>query len=198
MTPLCWYDSGDNIVLGPETVQQKTKKVKVIQEKMKASQSKRKRHHNKKIKDLEFQNDNHVFLRVIPVTDVGRALKSKKFTGRFIGLYQITQRLEAVDYHVTLPPFLLNLHAFFHVSQLRKYVHDRSHVIHMDNMHVRDNLTVETTLVWITDREVKQLRGKKITLVKVIWGGPAGGSMTWELESMMKESYPELFSPCNF
>jgi hypothetical protein len=42
------------------------------------------------------------------------------------------------------------------------------------------------------------LRGKEIALVKVTWGGPAGGSMTWELESKMKESYPELFPSGNF
>ncbi|KAI5428956.1 hypothetical protein KIW84_033809 [Lathyrus oleraceus] len=43
----------------------------------------------------------------------------------------------------------------------------------------------------IEDRELKQLRGKEIALVKVAWGGPAGGNVTWELESQMKESYPE-------
>ncbi|KAI5430917.1 hypothetical protein KIW84_035164 [Lathyrus oleraceus] len=43
----------------------------------------------------------------------------------------------------------------------------------------------------IEDRELKQLRGKGIALVKVAWGGPAGGNVTWELESQMKESYPE-------
>ncbi|KAI5403624.1 hypothetical protein KIW84_050976 [Lathyrus oleraceus] len=44
----------------------------------------------------------------------------------------------------------------------------------------------------IEDRELKQLRGKEIALVKVAWGGPAGGNVTWELESQMKESYPEI------
>ncbi|KAI5434894.1 hypothetical protein KIW84_021642 [Lathyrus oleraceus] len=43
----------------------------------------------------------------------------------------------------------------------------------------------------IEDRELKQLRGKEIALVKVAWGGPTGGNVTWELESQMKESYPE-------
>lgn len=43
MTPLCWHESGESVVLGPKIVQQTTKKVKLIQEKMKASQSKKKR-----------------------------------------------------------------------------------------------------------------------------------------------------------
>lgn len=68
----------------------------------------------------------------------------------------------------------------------------------MDDVQVRDNLNVEATPVRVEDQEAKKLWGKEITLVKVIWGGPAGGSMTWELESRMKESYPELFLPDNF
>ena len=45
----------------------------------------------------------------------------------------------------------------------------------------------------IEDREFKQLRGKEIALVKVAWGGPMDENVTWELESQMRESYPELF-----
>jgi hypothetical protein len=59
---------------------------------------------------------------------------------------------------------------------------------------VRANLTVETKPVRVEDRETKTLRGKEIGLVKVVWLGAAGESMTWELESRMKESYPELFA----
>lgn len=40
---------------------------------------------------------------------------------------------------------------------------------------------------------MKHLRGKKITLAKVVRGGPIGGSVLWKLESWMRESYPELF-----
>jgi len=52
------------------------------------------------------------------------------------------------------------------------------------------NLTIETLPVRIEGREVKKLRGKEIPLVKVVWGGAAGESLTWELESKMLESYP--------
>ena len=60
-------------------------------------------------------------------------------------------------------------------------------------MQVRDNLTIETLPLRIDDRKVKQLRGKEIPLVRVVWGGVTGESLTWELESKMQESYPELF-----
>jgi len=48
--------------------------------------------------------------------------------------------------------------------------------------------------VRIEGREVKRLRGKEIPLVKVVWGGTTGESLTWELESKMLESYSELLA----
>ncbi|CAJ2627718.1 unnamed protein product [Trifolium pratense] len=148
-TPLCWFESGESVVLGPEIVRQTTEKVKLIREKMKVSQSRQKSYHDKRRKDLEFQEGDHVFLRVTPVTGVGRALK---------------------------------------------YVADHSHVVPRDDVEVRDNLTIETMPIRIEAREVKKLRGKEIPLVKVVWSGTTGESLTWELESKMRESYPELFA----
>ena len=63
----------------------------------------------------------------------------------------------------------------------------------MDDVQVRDNLTVETMPVRTADREIKTLRGKEIALVKVVWLGVSRQSMNWELESKMRDSYPELF-----
>ena len=60
---------------------------------MKASQSRQKSYHDKRRKDLEFQASDHVFLRVTPVTGVGRALRSKKLSPCFIGPYQILDRV---------------------------------------------------------------------------------------------------------
>ena len=167
-TPLCWHESGESVVLGPEIVRETTKTVKMIRDKMKISQSRQKSYHDKRRKDLEFQEGDHVFLRVTPTTGVGRALKAKKLTPRFIGPYQITSRVGKVAYRVALPPNLSNLHDVFHVSQLRKYIPDPSHVIQMDDIQVRDNLTVETMPLRIEGRETKSLRGKEIELVKVV------------------------------
>ncbi|XP_058727559.1 uncharacterized protein LOC131599086 [Vicia villosa] len=106
----------------------------------------------------------------------------------------ITEKIGEVAYRIALPPMLANLHEVFHVSQLRKYIADPSHVIQVDDVQVKDNLTVETLLVRIEDRKLKQLRGKEIALVRVAWGGAASGNVTWELESKMKDSYHELFA----
>src|SRR4030065_1097072 len=90
-TPLCWYAGGESSLIGPEIVQQTTEKVKMIQSKMRAAQSRQKSYHDRRRKDIEFQVGDHVFLRVNPVTGVGRALKSKKLTSCFIGSYEIRE-----------------------------------------------------------------------------------------------------------
>jgi hypothetical protein len=102
------------------------------------------------------------------LTGVGSSLKSKKLTPRFIGPYQIIDKVGEVAYRIVLLPLLSNLHSVFHVSQLRKYVYDPLHMIEVDDLQERDNLTVETVSLMIEDREVKRLRGKKVVLVKLI------------------------------
>ncbi|GAU43834.1 hypothetical protein TSUD_371130 [Trifolium subterraneum] len=193
-TPLYWYESGETVFLGPDIVQETTEKIRMIWEKMKASQSRQKSYHDKKRKDVEFQEGDHVFLRVTSTTGVGRAMKSKKLTSKFIGPYQISERIGKVAYRIALPITLSNLHDVFHVSQLRKYVSDPCHVFESDDIQVKDNLTIETVPLRVEGREVKKLRNKEIASVKVIWGGPTGENATWELESKMKGSYPDLFS----
>jgi len=147
---------------------------------------------DKRRRPLEFDEGDHVFLRVTPTTGVGRVLKSRKLTPRFIGPYQITQRIGPAAYEIALPPHLANLHNVFHVSQLRKYVASPDHVLEADDVQVREDLTIPTGPVRILDSQVKHLRGKKINTVKVLWD-EATQEMTWEMEDRMKLSYPHLF-----
>jgi len=119
---------------------------------MRTAQSRQKSYQDKRRKDLEFEVGYHVFLRVTPWIGVGRALKSWKLTPRFIGPFQILKRVNPMAYQIALPLSFSNLHNVFHVSQLRKYLHDPSHVIELDNIQVKENLTYETLPLRIEDR----------------------------------------------
>lgn len=112
------------------------------------------------------------------MTGVGCTLKSRKLVPHFIGPYQIMNRVEEVAYKVSLLPFILNIHDVFHVSQPRKYTPNMSHVIQVDDVQVREDLTIEASPLRLEDHDVKSLIGNEIALVKVVWGGPAEGSMT--------------------
>ena len=79
--------------MGPEMVQQTTEKVKLIRERMKTAQDRQKSYADHGHRPLEFKEGDHVFLRVTPTTGVGRALKSRKLSPKFIGPYQIIRRI---------------------------------------------------------------------------------------------------------
>ena len=127
-----------------------------------------------------------MFLRVTLVTGVGRALKSRKLTPYFIGPYQIYEKICEVAYQIALPLLLANLHDVFHVSQLRRYIADPSYVVKLDDVYVRENLTMKKSLMRIDDREFKKICGKDIALMKEAYGVPTSGNVTWELESQMR------------
>ncbi|XP_050908656.1 zinc finger BED domain-containing protein RICESLEEPER 1-like [Lathyrus oleraceus] len=110
------------------------------------------------MKTLKIREGDNVFLRVTLVTGVGLALKSRKLTPHFIGLYQIFQRVGKVVYKATLPQYLLNIHDVFYVSQLPKYIPDPSHMTQLDDVQVMENLTVEASPLQIEDRESNHLR----------------------------------------
>ena len=74
-TPLCWYGSGESVVVGPEIVQQTTNKIKIIREKIRISQSRQNIYHDKRRKTQEFKVGDHMFFRVTTEYGVGRASK---------------------------------------------------------------------------------------------------------------------------
>ena len=99
-----------------------------------------------------------------------------------------------VAYKLKLPPELSRIHDTFHVSMLRKYIPDPSHVLREEPVQLKENLTYEETHVQIIDRKEQVLRSKVINLVKVLWKNHEREVATWELEVQMRRPYPHLFS----
>ncbi|XP_073225754.1 uncharacterized protein [Cicer arietinum] len=151
-----------------------TYKVRLIQEKMKTAQSRQISYVDQRKKLLEFQEGEHVFLRVTPTNVVGRALKSMKLTPKIIGPFQILRRVGLVTYQIVLPLNLAKLHNVFHVSHLRKYMVDPPHIITPNDIQLKDNISFVIPPLSIGDRTTKHLRGKEIVLVKVIWDQTTG------------------------
>lgn len=108
-TSLCWFESGESLVLGSDVIQQTSEQVRMIREKMKAAQHGQKSYIDKRRRPLEFQEGDHVFMRVSPRTGISRAIKSRKLTPRFIGPFQILRR---VGQQPTIQPYPCNFLTF--------------------------------------------------------------------------------------
>jgi len=160
---------------------------------MKTSHSRQKSYSNQRRKPLKFVARDHVFFRVTSPKGVGRAIKSKKLSLKFIGPYQILRKIGPVTYEISLPLQLAHLHNVFPVSQLKKYVRDLNHVLDIDDVQIKENLIFEVRLERIENQQTKQLRGKAINMVKVLWDAKSRDS-TWELEETIKNAYPHPFT----
>ncbi|CAA0826064.1 Unknown protein, partial [Striga hermonthica] len=85
-------------------------------------------------------------------------------------------------YRLALPPDMSGVHDVFHVSMLRKYVHNPDHVVDFGELQVERDLTYEEVPVAILDRKVNQLRNRAVSLVKVLWSRHDETEATWERE----------------
>ncbi|XP_059627678.1 uncharacterized protein LOC132270520 [Cornus florida] len=106
----------------------------------------------------------------------------------------ITKRVGEVAYRLALPPDLDRVHNVFHVSMLRKYKPDPSHVLRWTDVVVDEDVTYEEGPVQILYSWEQVLRTKTIPLVKVLWRHHSIEEATWELEQEIRSRYPHLFS----
>ena len=142
---------------------------------------------------LEFEVGDHVFLKVMPKRGVVRFGKRGKLSPRFIGPFEILERIGIVAYRLALPPSMLVVHEVFHVSMLPKYTPDPAHVVDWGQIEVYTDGTFEEGPVCIVDSRDQVLRRKTVKLVRVLWRHYGVEESTWEREDTMRATYPLLF-----
>ncbi|KAL0560765.1 hypothetical protein IC582_001178 [Cucumis melo] len=192
-SPVCWDEVGEQRLMGPELVQSTNEAIQKIRSRMHTAQSRQKSYADVRRKDLEFEIGDKVFLKVAPMKGVLRFERRGKLSPRFVGPFEILERIGPVAYRLALPPSLSTVHDVFHVSMLRKYVPDPSHVVDYEPLEIDENLSYVEQPVEVLSREVKTLRNKEIPLVKVLWRNHRVEEATWEREDDMRSRYPELF-----
>ena len=110
-----------------------------------------------------------MFLKVSPCKGIFRFSKKGNLSPRYIGPFEILDRVGATTYRLYLPANLSRLHNVFHVSMLRKYLSDLSHILSSEPVDLREDLSYVEEPVQILDRKDQVLRTKVIPLVKVLW-----------------------------
>ena len=168
-SPLCWTKVGDRSITGPDLIRDTSEKVSLIRQRLLMAQSRQKSYADVQRRPLEFKVGDHVFLKVMSKRGVIRFGKRGKLSSRFIGPFEILERVGTVAYRLALPPSMLGVHEVFHVSMLRKYTPDQAQVVDWEQIEVNTDETFEEGPVCILDSRDQVLRRKTVRLVRVLW-----------------------------
>ncbi|XP_070046467.1 uncharacterized protein [Nicotiana tomentosiformis] len=166
----------------------------MIQDRLCTVQSRKKGYVHRKVRDVAFMVGERVLVRDSPMKGVMRFGKKGKLSPRYIGPFEILERVGEVGYKLALPPSLSAVHPVFLVSMLQRYCGNLSNVLDFSSVQLDKDLTYVKQPVAILDRQVQKLRSKNIASVKVQWRCHLAEEETWETEHNMQSHYPHLFA----
>ncbi|GJV60855.1 putative reverse transcriptase domain-containing protein [Tanacetum coccineum] len=150
-SPVIWTEVGESQLIGPELVQEMTKKIFQIKERLKMVRSRQKSYADKRRKALEWR----------PSVTKGISM-------------------EGSAYRLKLPQELSCVHDTFHVSDLKKCLAEPDVQVPLDEIEIDENLRFVEEPIEIVERDVKKLKRRRIPLVKVRWNSRQGAEYTWE------------------
>ncbi|GJU00572.1 putative reverse transcriptase domain-containing protein [Tanacetum coccineum] len=171
-SPIMWAEVGEGQLIRPELVQETTEKILQIKDRLKAARDHQKSYADKKRKPLEF----------------------RKLAPRFVGPFEIIEKVGPVAYRLDFPEELDGVHDTFYVSNLKKCLVDPTLQVPLDEIQVDAKLNFVENPMEILEREFKKLKRSRIAIIKVQWNSKRGPEFTWEREDQMKLKYPYLFS----
>ena len=130
---------------------------------------------------------DQVFLKISLWRGVIRFQNLGKLSPRYIGPFPIIERIGPVAYRLELSPSLEKIHDVFHVSMLKKYMLDPSHILKTPPVQLQENLNFELQPVQILDQQDKVLRKKVIPVVKVLWKSDRVEEVTRKPEASLRK-----------
>ncbi|KAK6146376.1 hypothetical protein DH2020_020245 [Rehmannia glutinosa] len=120
---------------------------------------------------LKFSTAFHPQKDVSPMKGIFKFGKRGKLNPRYVGPYEVLEQVGRVAYRLALPPAMSGIHNVFHVSMLRRYMPDPSHVVNYETISLDRQLSYEEKPVAVLDRKVHKLRNRDVELIKVKWSG---------------------------
>ncbi|XP_073121848.1 uncharacterized protein [Henckelia pumila] len=170
-SPLFWDNLSETPLTGPDMIREMSDKVNLIKIRMRTAQDRQAKYENVWRRPLIFAQGDRVFLKISPFRGTVQFEKKGKLSPRFIRPYEILDKVGDLAYRLALPPALSGIHDVFHVSILRKYELDASHIIRPDVAELDETLSYFERPIQILDHKKRQLRNKSIPLVKMVGQG---------------------------
>ncbi|GKF75270.1 hypothetical protein Tco_0224714, partial [Tanacetum coccineum] len=165
--PIMWAKVREGQLIGPKLVQETTEKISQIKDRLKAARDCQKSYADERRKPLEFCVGDYVLLKVSPWKGVVRFGKKGKLAPRFVGPFEIIEKVGPMAYRLDLPKELNGVHDTFHVSNLKKCLADPTLQVPLDEIQVDAKLNLVEEPVEILEREFKKLKRSRISIVKV-------------------------------
>jgi len=186
-TLLNWAECGERRYYGIDFVNDAEKKEQMIQQHMRATQSRQKSYADKRRRPLEFNVGDYVYLKVTPMKKVQRFRVRSKLAPRYVRPYQIKERKGPVAYKVQLPEELSSIFPVFHVSQLRKCLKVPEQRIEPRGIKIKADLEYKEQPVGIVDTKERVTRNRVVKTYKVVWSHHDDRDATWETEDYQKQ-----------
>ncbi|GJQ98211.1 putative reverse transcriptase domain-containing protein [Tanacetum coccineum] len=152
-SPIMWAEVGEGYLIRHELVQETTEKISQIKDRLKVAGDRQKSYADKRRKPLEFSVGDYVLLKVSPWKGVVRFRKNGKLAPRFVGPFEIIERIDPVAYRLDLPKELNGVHDTFHVSNLKKCLADPTMQVSLDEIQFDAKLNFLEETVEILERE---------------------------------------------
>ena len=158
------------------------------------AQSRQKSYADTRRRELTFQVGDFMYPMVSPVRGLRRFKVKGKLAPRYIGPFQILQRIGEVAYQLELLQQLADVHNVFHVSQLKKCLRVPEEQIPIEELNVQEDMTYAEYPLKILETSERVTRNKRIRMCRVEWKHHPEDEATWEREEDLKVDFPHLFS----
>ena len=168
-TPLFLDQTRGRQFFGPEFIQEAEEQVRIIRENLRVAQTKQKSYADNRRRPLEFEERNHVYLKVSALCGMRRFKVKGKLSPRFIGPFRVFRQVGDMAYQLELLNNLSDVHNVFHVSQLKKCLRVPEEQLPMEELSVQGDLTYTEYPIKILDTLTRVIRNKVIKICKVQW-----------------------------
>jgi hypothetical protein len=144
---------------------------------------------------LEFEVEDHVYLRVSPMKGVKRFGVKGKLAPRYIGPFPILEKCGSMAYKLDLPPSLAGVHDIFHVSQVNKCLKAPVDVVLPEVTPLEADFSYPEHPINVLDQKDRVMRLKTIKFFKIQWSNHSEEEATWESEDFLRSRHPDIILP---